>query len=76
MKGNNSILYKFNLKDEISSIRDCIIAEAFKKKYLAAYNFQISTEFNSYLYDIFIKKCDSLFDFKQLYQEFELYLGI
>ena len=73
MKGNNSILYKFNLKDEISSIRDCIIAEAFKKKYLAAYNFQISTEFNSYLYDIFIKKCESLFDFKLFDQEFELY---
>ena len=77
MKSNNSILYKFNLKDEISSISDCIISEAYKKKdlvdYNVSYNFSLSTEFNSYLYDIFIKKCESLFDFNLYNQEFQLW---
>tara|TARA_B100000085_G_C18317609_1_gene420956 strand:+ start:66 stop:653 length:588 start_codon:yes stop_codon:yes gene_type:complete len=72
MKCNNSI-YKFNLKDEISPIRDRIISEASKKKYLASYNFPISTEFDSYLYDIFIKKCESLFDFELFDQDFQLW---
>ena len=73
MKRNNSILYVFNLKDEILPIRDHIISEASKNKYKASYNFSLSTEFDSYLYDIFIKKCESLFDFTLLDQEFKLW---
>ena len=68
-----SILYKFNLKNELILIRDEIIFEASKKRDLANYTYRIITEYDSYLYDILLNKCRSLFNFTLYDKDFKLY---
>ena len=57
------MIFKFNLKDEVSHIRDIIVSEAEKKKHLGNYNFHLTTEHDSYLYDVFTEKCRSFLKF-------------
>lgn len=69
----NKFLYKLNLKDEISPIRDEIIFDAVKTKHLADYNFEVFSKHNEYIYNIILSKCRDLFNFSLVDEDFRVW---
>ena len=69
----SQLIHRYNLKEEISSIRDGIIFQSRTTRHLRDHNFPIFTEYNYYLYHIFIEKCKNLFDFTLRDRDFSIW---
>jgi len=72
----NKLLYKLNLRKEISPIRDEVILDASKTKHLAnsaAYNFLVHSEHNDYICNTLLSECRNLLNFSLAAENYDLW---